>query len=82
MSGTATGHWEFLDMAPTGRRFEIEGVDRYEMRDGLIARYATFYDASDMSRQLGVLPPPGSRAEGAMMRLQHVQARFVRRFGR
>jgi hypothetical protein len=79
MSGTATGHWEFLDMAPTGRRFEIEGVDRWEMRDGLIARYKTFYDSLDLSRQLGVLPPPGSRGEAAITRLQHVQARFQRR---
>lgn len=82
MSGTATGPWEFLDLAPTGRRFEVEGVDRWEMRDGLIARYMTFYDALDMSRQLGFLPPHGSRAEAAITRAQHLQARFQRRFAR
>jgi hypothetical protein len=82
MGGTVTGTWEFLDLAPTGRRFEVEGVDRWEMRDGLIARYNTFYDALDMSRQLGYMPPSGSRAEAAVTRLQHVQARFQRRFAR
>jgi steroid delta-isomerase-like uncharacterized protein len=79
MSGTATGPWVFLGMAPTGRRFEVEGVDRWEMRDGLIARYTTFFDGLEMSRQLGVLPPPGSRRDRAIVRLQHVQARFQRR---
>lgn len=82
MTGTATGHFDYLDLAPTGRRFEIEGVDRWEMRDGLIAHYRTFYDASDLARQLGMFPPVGSRAESAIMRLQHVQARFQRRAAR
>jgi hypothetical protein len=79
MSGTATGPWPFLDMAPTGRSFEIEGVDSWEMRDGLIARYSTFFDSIDLSRQLGVLPPVGSAGDRAITRLQHVQARFQRR---
>ena len=80
MTGTATGPWPFLDMAPTGRSFEIEGVDSWEFRDGLIARYRTFYDGLDMSRQLGVIPPHGSLGDRAITRLQHVQARFQRRF--
>jgi steroid delta-isomerase-like uncharacterized protein len=82
MAGTMTGPWEFLDMAPTGRAFAIEGIDSWEMRDGLIARYDTFWDTTGMSRQLGVLPEFGSGAERAMARLQHVQARFQRRFAR
>lgn len=82
MSGTVSGTWEFLNLAPTGRRFEVAGVDSWEMRDGLIARYRTFYDALDMSRQVGFMPPSGSRAETAITRLQHVQARFQRRFAR
>jgi hypothetical protein len=79
MSGTATGPWPYLDMAPTGRSFEIEGVDSWDMRDGLIARYRTFFDGLELSRQLGVLPPQGSRRDRAITRLQHVQARFQRR---
>ncbi|HEX8741927.1 MAG TPA: nuclear transport factor 2 family protein [Thermoleophilaceae bacterium] len=79
MRGTMSGPWVFLDMAPTGRSFEIEGVDRWEMRDGLIAHYSTYFDSLSLSRQLGVLPPEGSRADRAITRLQHVQARFQRR---
>lgn len=79
MQGTMTGPWVFLDMAPTGRRFQIEGIDSWEMRDGLIARYGTFWDTASMSRQLGVLPELGSGAERVFARVQHVQARFQRR---
>ena len=82
MTGTMTGPWEFLDLAPTGRSFEVDGVDSWEMRDGLIARYRTFYDGLELSRQLGFLPPAGSRRDRAMAGVQRVQARFQRRSGR
>jgi steroid delta-isomerase-like uncharacterized protein len=79
MQGTMTGPWEFLDLAPTGRRFQIDGIDSWEMRDGLIAAYDTFWDTASMSRQLGVLPEHGTGAERVLARLQHVQARYQRR---
>jgi steroid delta-isomerase-like uncharacterized protein len=82
MQGTMTGPWPFLDLAPTGRRFVVEGIDSWEMRDGLIARYDTYWDTAGMSRQIGVLPEHGSGAERAMARLQHAQARFQRRGSR
>jgi steroid delta-isomerase-like uncharacterized protein len=82
MSGTMTGPWEFLGLAPTGRRFEIEGVDSWELRDGLMFRYNTFWDTTTLSRQIGVLPAYGSRAERTMTRLQHLQARLQRRAAR
>jgi steroid delta-isomerase-like uncharacterized protein len=81
MAGTMTGPWEFRDLAPTGRRFEVDGIDVWDMRDGLIAHYRTYYDSLDLSRQLGLLPAEGSPAERMMGRLQHVQARFQRRSG-
>ena len=79
MQGTMTGPWEFLELAPTGRHFVIEGIDSWTMRDGLIARYDTFWDTASMSRQLGVLPETGSGADRVFTRLQHAQARFQRR---
>ena len=82
MSGTMTGPWKFLDLAPTGRAFSVEGVDSWVIRDGLMARYDTYWDTTEMSRQLGVLPRQGSPADRAMSRLQHVQARFQRRSAR
>jgi steroid delta-isomerase-like uncharacterized protein len=82
MTGTVTGPWIFRNMAPTGRRFEVEGVDSWRMRDGLIAHYATFWDSLDASRQMGVFPAEGSAAERVIERMQHVQARFQRRSAR
>ena len=41
---------------------EIEGVDLWTIRDGRIAVYRAFYDMNDLVRQLGLAPPPGSRA--------------------
>jgi hypothetical protein len=49
------------------------------MRDEQIADYRAFYDLTDLARQLGIMPPSGSRAERATVALQHLQARFLRR---
>jgi hypothetical protein len=57
----------------------VEGVDQWTMRDGRIARYRAFYDMNDLARQLGIVPPPGSRAERGMVALQRLQARLGRR---
>jgi hypothetical protein len=65
--------------APTGRRMQVDGVDLWRMRDGRIARYRAFYDVTDLARQLGIVPPSGSRAERMTVALQHFQARFLRR---
>lgn len=65
--------------AATGRALDVEGVDRWELREGRIARYRAYYDVNDLARQLGIVPPAGSGAEKAMVALQRVQARFMRR---
>lgn len=52
---TATHEGEFMGIAGTGKRFRIEGVRLYEMRDGLIAHERRYYDFTGMLIQLGVL---------------------------
>ena len=74
MRGTMTGPWELLDLAPTGRRYEISGIDSWEVRDGLIARYETFFDAMDSARQMGMMPEQGSAGERAFRRFQRRSA--------
>ena len=64
--------------APTNRPMAVTGVDLWELRDGRIARNQTYYDANDLARQLGIVPPQGSRPERMMARLQRVQARGQR----
>ena len=79
MEGTNAGALEPPGFAPTGRKMRVEGVDRWTMRDGRIARYRAFYDMNDLARQLGIVPPRGSRSERGMVALQRLQARFARR---
>lgn len=78
MEGTFRGAIEPPGFAPTGRRMCVEGVDIWVMRDGRIADYRAYYDMSDMVRQLGILPEPGSRAERMTAALQRLQVRFQR----
>ena len=52
---TATHVGEFMGFAGTGRRFEIQGVRLFQMRDALIAHERRYYDFTGMLMQLGVL---------------------------
>ena len=81
MRGRMSGPLDPPGFAPTGRSMEVEGVDLWTMRDGRIARSRAFYDVNDLARQLAIAPPPGSRAEKAMVRLQRLQARMLNRRG-
>jgi steroid delta-isomerase-like uncharacterized protein len=76
MEGTHRGVIDPPGFAPTGRTMAVDGVDQWTMRDGLIARYRAFYDMNDLARQLGIVPPPDSRAERVMVAIQRLQARL------
>lgn len=79
MTGTMLGDWPYANLAATGRRIDVLGVDEWTFSGGLMSHYETYYDSLDMARQLGILAPVGSAADRAMARLQHLQARFQRR---
>lgn len=79
MEGTMRGHIDPPGFAPTGERFRLDGVDLWTMEGGRIARYRAFYDLNDLVRQLGILPPAGSRAERVTAALQRLQVRLTRR---
>jgi ketosteroid isomerase-like protein len=79
MEGTMTGPADPPGFAPTGKTMRVDGVDLWTMRDGRIARCQAFYDTTDVARQLGLLPLRGSAAERAVVALQRLQARFMRR---
>jgi steroid delta-isomerase-like uncharacterized protein len=79
MTGTMEGSMDPPGFAPTGRSMRIEGVDLWTVRDGRIARYAAYYDTTELARQLGIMPPRGSGPEKATVALQRLQARFRRR---
>jgi steroid delta-isomerase-like uncharacterized protein len=79
MEGTHQGPIDPPGFAPTGRRMAVEGIDRWTMREGRIARYRAFYDTNELARQLGIVPAPGSGTERGMVALQRLQARLARR---
>lgn len=66
MSGTFGGATPFRSIKPNGSRIDIEGLDRLQMRDGLITELKGYTDFMTFSRQLGMLPAAGSGAEVRM----------------
>jgi len=79
MTGTMLGSDPWAGFAPTGKRVELEGIDLYEFREGLLAHYRGRYDMAETARQLGLAPARGSRAERTMARLQRAAMRLRRR---
>ncbi len=68
--GTFTGRIEPPGFLGRGQPVVAEGMDRSEMRDGLIARHQIFYDGMSTARDLGLLPNRGSALERLMAAAQ------------
>lgn len=51
----ATHSAEFMGLPGSGRKFDIQGVRVFEMKDGLIAYERRYYDFTGLLIQLGVL---------------------------
>ncbi len=67
-------------LEPTGAHIELEGVDVVTVRDGLIVRNDAFLDGMGMARQLGLLPPMGSRQEARVTKAFNLRTRLMARF--
>jgi SnoaL-like polyketide cyclase len=74
-SGTHTGPLEPPGFAPTGRPWELDGVDFHEYRDGRVCKLRVAFDQLSVARQLGLMPAAGSRAERAMAMAQRSASR-------
>ena len=79
MAGTMLGPDPWAGFAPTGKRMEIEGIDVYVFRGGLVSRYRGRYDLSEVARQLGLAPARGSRPEHVLAFVQRTAMRFRRK---
>jgi steroid delta-isomerase-like uncharacterized protein len=66
LTGTFNGIGKFEGLTPNGATIELEGLDLFTVRDGLIVENHGYINAADMARQLGALPPQGSAAERGM----------------
>jgi steroid delta-isomerase-like uncharacterized protein len=61
----ATHTREFMGLPGSGRKFDIEGVRLFEMKDGLIAVERRFYDFTGLLIQLGILRGKPARPDAA-----------------
>ena len=87
MTGTFSGELAFWGgrygsqpptWAPTGRRVDLQGVDIYEFRDGLIARWRIVYDLYELMQQLALMPA-ARNVPRAVLRAQRLIAGVQRR---
>jgi steroid delta-isomerase-like uncharacterized protein len=79
---THTGPLDPPGLAPTGRQIEFEGADFHEYRDGRVCRLRIVFDMMDVSRQLGMLPKPGSPVEKAGAAAQRLGMKLRERLRR
>jgi steroid delta-isomerase-like uncharacterized protein len=81
-TGTFTGPLDPPGFAPTGARIAFEGFDLLEFRDDRVCRLRIVFDMMDVSRQIGVVPNPGSRVEEAGAAAQRLSVRVRDRLRR
>lgn len=85
ISGTMLGPLDPPGFAPTGRRFEIDGFDLMEFRDGKLCHCITRFDGMGLAQQLGFFPhnPVSGTLKGRIgVFAQRFVAWFVRRSSR
>lgn len=75
-TGTFAGPGTFQGFRANGAHLEMEGCDilAFSAEDKL-ERLDAYLDSGDVARQLGVLPPAGSRAESNLTKLANVRTR-------
>jgi steroid delta-isomerase-like uncharacterized protein len=73
--GTHAGLLDPPGFAATHRRWELDGVDLHEYRDGRVCKLRIVFDMMTASRQLGLMPAAGGRAERALAMAQRSASR-------
>lgn len=77
-AGTFSGG-PFLSIRATGRPVRLRGVDVMEIADGLIQHNTIYYDGASFARQIGLLPPEGSRADRSLIAAFNAATKLRRR---
>jgi glyoxylase-like metal-dependent hydrolase (beta-lactamase superfamily II)/predicted ester cyclase len=79
MTATFAGTRPWNGIAPNGARVDLEIVDNFVVRDGLIVANDAFVDGMTVARQIGLLPPAQSGPEQAMTRAFNVKTKAAGR---
>lgn len=77
MHGTHLGPYQGI--TATGKRFAVDTIDFLQIIDGRIVRNDVFFDGLTVLRQIGVLPPAGSRRERMLQQAFNALTRVRRR---
>lgn len=78
MHGTHLGPYQGI--AATGKPFAVDTIDSLQISDGRIVHNDVLFDGLTVLRQLGVLPPAGSRRERVLQRAFNALTLVRRRF--
>jgi steroid delta-isomerase-like uncharacterized protein len=73
--GTFAGPGAFQGFAPNGAQIEFEGCDVLTVRDEKIQHNDAYLDTASIARQLGFLPPAGSKAEARLARVANFRTK-------
>ena len=78
LTGTHTGA-PFQGIDPTGRRIELDGIDHFVVRDGIVVSNFVVYDQMQFARQIGFVPADGSPGDRAAKTAFNLKTRLLRR---
>jgi steroid delta-isomerase-like uncharacterized protein len=79
---TGTHRGELLGIAATGKRLAIDGIDHFLIRDGKVVSNFVVFDQMQYARQIGMMPPDGSRGDRAVKQAFNARTRLLRRLKR
>ncbi len=78
MIGTFSGA-AWMGIEPNGARVELDGIDCFTLRDGLVVENFVVYDQISFARQIGLMPAEGSVMDRALLGAFNAKTRL---FGR
>ena len=76
--GTFSGTAKLEGFEPNGTEIEMVGMDLLTIEDGKLVDNQAYTNGMELARQIGTLPPQGSRAEKAMAGAFNVKTRVAR----
>ena len=81
LTGTHTGA-PFDGIEATGKAIALDGIDHFVVRDaGVVSNFVVF-DQMQFARQIGMLPPDGTRADKAVKAAFNAKSRLLSRLRR
>lgn len=79
---TGTQEGPFAGLPGTGKPLCLDGFEHFVMRDGKIVSSFVVSDQLDFARQIGLVPPDGSRPDRAMKAAFTLKTKLARRLRR